>query len=140
MMRWTLTLALAAASACSEGTGYQLKGTEVSPGADAVITANIDNERSVTSLALEAKNLAPPERVLDGATTYVVWARSEPQEPWLRLGALAMDDDGRGGKASLTVAKTTFELIVTAEPDAEAPSPSDKRVFKHQIGSGEPSS
>jgi len=121
-------------SACSGGTSYQLKGTDVTPGADATLNASVDPERHVTSLALEAKNLAPPARVLDGGTTYVLWARPQGQSNWLRLGALDLGDDSRSGKTSVTVSETAFELVVTAEVDSEVDAPSDKRVFEQQIG------
>ena len=135
-MKTTVTLFIAAAlfSACGSALSYDVKGSQLSPGADATINADVQKERHLTKLEVEATNLAPAERVGEGATTYVVWARPNFRTPWSRLGALNLASDGRSGTASLTYAETSFDVIVTAEPDPEVNSPSDMQLFKQHVG------
>ena len=129
-----ITFGAALLAACGGALSYQMKGSDLSPGADATLEAEVASHRHLTRLALDAKNLVPAARVGDGATTYVVWARPSFRAPWTRLGALNLSDDGRSGTASLTYAETDFDVLVTAEPDAEVSSPSEMHVFKQHVG------
>lgn len=128
------TFLVALLAACGSSLSYQMKGSDLSPGADATITADVQTHRNLTRVELNASNLAPAERVGEGATTYVVWARPNFRTPWTRLGALDIDDDGRTGTATLTYAETNFDVLITAEPDAAVNSPSELHLFKQHVG------
>lgn len=133
----TLLLAILTAfvvTACGSALSYQLKGSELSPGADATLKADVQQAQHLTRFDLQASNLAPAGRVGEGATTYVVWARPNFRTPWTRLGALDLGDDGRTGNATLTYAEVDFDVLVTAEPDAEVDSPSQMHLFKQHVG------
>jgi hypothetical protein len=121
-------------TACGGALRYDVQGSDLSPGADATIQADVQKERNLTRLEVEASNLTPAERIGEGATTYVVWARPNFRTPWSRLGALNLASDGRSGTASLTYAETDFEVVITAEPDPEVSIPSAKQLFKQHIG------
>ena len=126
-------LLLVLLSACGGALKYNLKGTQLSPGSDAKLVANVDEGRNVTQLDLRATNLTPADRILEGGTTYVVWQRRDSNTPWARLGALELVDEGRAGAAILSVAETAFDLLVSVEQAPTVASPSGKIVFEQRI-------
>jgi hypothetical protein len=134
----TLLLRSAFAMALLVGCGgplkYDVKGSQLSPGSDAHLVADVDKGRSVTSVEIEAKNLTPAERLVDGGKTYVIWVRKGSDAAWSRAGALELKSEGREGKAKLTVPETAFDLEVTAEAAASVASPSGKVVFEQKVG------
>lgn len=110
---------------------YQLVGTELAPGADAVVKAKSDSKRNLTMLEVDASHLVPADRVVEGGQAYVIWARRDQSVMWSRLGALELDD--RDGEANLTVPELNFELIITAEVQAAPVSPSASIVFQTKV-------
>lgn len=120
--------------ACGGPLKYDLKGSQLSPGSDARVVAEVDGERHVTNVEVLAKNLTPAERLIDGGKTYVIWARKGDDAQWSRLGALDLDGDGRSGKAKVTVPETSFELEVSAESAPNVASPSGKVIFQQKVG------
>lgn len=120
-------------SACGGGLSYDVRGTELSPGADGHLKAKIDAGRVLTHLEFSARNLAPANRILDGGTTYVVWARRDSSVNWTRLGALELTEEGRSGSAKLSTAQSAFDFLVSAETTPDAASPSGKNVFAQRV-------
>ncbi|MEY4577941.1 MAG: hypothetical protein RL701_2644 [Pseudomonadota bacterium] len=120
-------------SACGGALSYDLRGSDVSPGADAKLTAEVDVQRNLTAIDLKVAHLTPAERVLEGGTAYVVWARRDSTVQWMRLGALQLSDEGRVGVAQLTVSEVAFDLEVSAELNAAAVTPSGKTVFAQRV-------
>lgn len=134
MRQLTQTLLLALAlSACGGALNYDLRGTQLSPSSDAKLVAQIDESRNLTELELRASNLTPPDRLLEGGTTFVAWQRKSSETPWGRLGALELSDEGRSGVARLSVPEVAFDLLVSAEQDASVASPSGKTVFEQRV-------
>jgi len=121
------------AAACSGARQYELRGTPLAPASDAKVVANIDQNRNVTKLDIESKNMSPPDRIMPGATTYLVWVRKNDEVPWQRLGALDLDDDGRTGNAQLTVSESSFDMVVSAEKSSAVQAPSGKSIFEQRI-------
>ena len=120
-------------AACGGAIQYDLRGTQLSPGSDGKLEAKIDTSRNVTQLDLRASNLIPPDRVLEGGTSYVVWTRHSHATPWMRLGALELSDEGRTGTALLTVSEIAFDLLVSVEATVDVASPSGKTVFEQRV-------
>ena len=120
-------------AACGGAMKYDLRGTQLSPGSDGKLEAKIDTSRNVTQLDLRASNLTPPDRVLEGGTSYVVWTRHTAATPWMRLGALELTDEGRAGNALLTVSEVAFDLLISVESSVEVASPSGKTVFEQRV-------
>jgi len=127
-----LALGLALAH-CGGPLHFSVRGSELSPGSDAQVTAAVDEGRHVTDVELKATNLTPVDRLIPNGKAYVVWQRKDDKTPWSRAGALALDSDGRNGEAKLTVPETTFDLLISAEADASAASPSGKAVFSQRV-------
>ncbi len=120
-------------AACGGPLKYQVPGSQLSPGSDAKIVAEVDESHGKTELEIEATNLTPAERLIEDGKAYVVWTRKDEQAQWSRVGALELEDDGRKGKGKFTTPETAFDLMITAEKDPSAASPSGKAVFEKRV-------
>lgn len=125
----TLTLLVA----CGGPLKYQIASTPQAPGADAKLVAHVLGDQGQTRLELTVKNLAPPARVSEQATAYVVWYRKDSNTPWGRVGALKYDADDRNGEFEGSVPVTAFDLVVTADENTEGASPSPAIVFTQRV-------
>ncbi len=130
-----LTLAFALSlAACGGPLKYQVKGTPAAAGTDAVLIADVNSETVITTVSIEAEFLAPPDRLMPGATSYVVWARKDSSSEWQRIGSLQYDADKRTGSLEqATVPLTNFELIVSAEQQNSPKSPSPHIVLQQKV-------
>lgn len=128
-----LTLSLLASMAlcgCGGPSEQTVHGTQLAPGADAHITADIDSDAVTTRLAVDVAHLSPPERIESGSKHFVVWQRPNSASPWRRVGVLDYDPDTRkGGLAEMTVPHANFELLITAERQSNPRSPSSAAVI-----------
>lgn len=91
-------------------------------------------ENQNTELEVKVEHLAPPNRVVSGATTYVVWA--QPNEPEARpqnIGSLAVDED-REGELKTKTPFADFVLFITPEANPNATEPSSEPVLKAKVG------
>jgi hypothetical protein len=126
-----LALALSAA-AC--GQTYMVKGMQGAPDADGKITAKVVTENTLTQISIKTEHLAPPERLLPGSSSYIVWARKDSNSDWIRIAKLDYDASNRkGGVEVATVPLTGFELAISAEQQDMPKSPSTMIVFTQKI-------
>ncbi|MFO0756996.1 MAG: hypothetical protein U0359_10910 [Byssovorax sp.] len=124
----------AALVACGGPLKYAPKGTPRAPECDANIVADVNKDSSTTRLEIKAEHLAPPGRLQEGGTTYVVWAR-KPDAQWQRIGAIKYDEGGRTGDiAGVSVPFTSFELIISIEKKADPEAPSGDVVISQKVG------
>jgi hypothetical protein len=135
MGRGMLTLALALLlAACGGPLEYVVKGTPAAAGADAKIVADVNSSTVITTVSVEVEFLAPPDRIMPGATSYVVWARKDSSSEWQRIGSLQYNADKRTGSLpQATVPLTAFELIVSAEQQNSPKSPSPNVVIQQKV-------
>ncbi|XYI03816.1 hypothetical protein ACMHYB_30245 [Sorangium sp. So ce1128] len=120
-------MALASCGGPSERT---VQGTQLAPGTDAHITADINSDAATTRLAVDVVHLAPPERIQAGSKHFVVWQRPSSDIPWRRVGVLDYDARNRGGKlAETTVPYASFELLITVEQQMNPRTPSSAAVI-----------
>ena len=127
-------LASALLAACGGPLRYAPKGTPKAPETDAHLIADIDEKASLTHLTITAEHLAPPGRLQDGGTTYVVWARKNESSVWQRVGALDYDEgDRKGGLKEASVPLTAFDLVVSSEKQAAPASPSSDIVLQQRV-------
>lgn len=127
-----LALFVLIVSACGP-LKYEIKGTSLATGADAVITADVKKDQAMTMLEVKATNLPPPDRVMSGASTFVVWQRKDSAANWSRVGVLAYEEGKREGRFMATVPELTFEVQITAEREAAPESPGPDAVFFQKI-------
>jgi hypothetical protein len=111
------------------GKTYTMQTTTLEPGAVAKldVKANAGN----TELTLKVDHLAKPTLLSQPATNYVVWVEQEGHEPQ-NVGILRVDDNLKGDVKATTTA-TRFMVLVTAEHDAKAQTPSDRVVLKANV-------
>jgi hypothetical protein len=134
--RWRLggLILCALLAGCGGPLRFAAKGTERAPGADAAIVAKVDEKASVTHLTITTEHLAPPDRLKDGGSKFVVWARKDDDAPWSRVGALTYDPETRKGDlAEASVPQTSFDLVITVEKEADPASPSPDVVFSQRV-------
>lgn len=128
VLAWTLV-------ACGGPLEYQSISSPRAPGADASITADVQEAQHQTELKLEIENLPPADRVEAGSHHYVAWYRRDTKETWKRIAGLAYEEDSREATLQTAVPETSFDLWVTTEDDLDAVSPSPNVVFQQRIGS-----
>jgi len=111
---------------------WHLTSSSLAPAATGkvVITAGPNNN---TRLAISVRHLAPPQKMSQSGTTYVVWARGagvtdRPQN----LGALKLDSDLSGQLETVTPLRE-FDLTITVENTHVADSPTSNSVLSGHI-------
>lgn len=87
-----------------------------------------------TSIDLNVRHLAPPERLSPQASTYVVWVRplADDSGRAQNIGALSVDRNLNGRLQTKTPLKQ-FELFVTAEPSTVAEAPTGERIMSAMV-------
>ncbi|MFK7999350.1 MAG: hypothetical protein AB8H86_07120 [Polyangiales bacterium] len=127
---FTVLFALLALSACGGPSEYVVVGTARAAGADGLIT--VEKTESNNLLSIEVENLAPPGRISEGTTVYVVWFKP-PTGPLTAQGTLEYDPDDRVGRFSATSIHAELQVIVSAEIDATANSPSEVVILRQDV-------
>jgi predicted small lipoprotein YifL len=124
---------LAALAGCGGPLKYKVASSRLAPGADADITANINEAQNNTNVEIKIVNLPPPGRVNPNAKFYVAWARKGESGVWSRLGTVKFEEEKRTGMISGTVPEQVFDLEVSAEADEGTASPSADVVFSQHV-------
>lgn len=129
----TLSLVAAAlfAAACSHMNAQAVKLKPETDGAASIAKGEvrtIDASNDNTRVWVKIEHLAPPEKVADGATTYVVWAQPNGGETAQNIGALQVDDKLQGSLMTL-VPYDNFRLFITPEPSAQVTEPSGEEIL-----------
>ena len=73
-----------------------------------------------------------PGRIAQGYTTYVVWFAPTGRTPVVAT-TLEFDEDDRTGNATATNATKTFDVLITAERNAQATVPSQYNVARFRV-------
>ncbi len=128
-----LTVLVLAIASCGP-LKYELKGTALATGADALITADVKKDQALTMLEIKATNLPPPDRVMAGSSVFVVWQRKDSGAQWTRVGVLTYAEDPREGTFMATVPELSFEVQITAEKEPSPASPGPDAVFFQKVG------
>ena len=84
-----------------------------------------------TKVKVEVAHLAQPASVFDQAAIYVVWLKPEAGEAQ-NVGVLNVNKDLKGSLETRTAFKD-FQVMVTAEKDANATSPSGRAVMDTRV-------
>lgn len=127
----TLPLVIAHCGLFGGGGAKQTMTTSAeSPAGEGTVEATrADNDN--TKLDIKVKHLAPPSKLADDASVYVVWikpAKGEAQN----VGALEVDKD-LVGRLETTTPHKAFTLTVTPEPSARMAAPTHKAVFTSDV-------
>jgi len=136
-----LSGALAMGAACSHmpwnssSAGTPMMASPRVPAAQGRVAVK-DADNGNVKLAVQVKNMAPPEKVATGASTYVVWLKplttgNENEQPQ-NLGALAVNKDQEGELDTMTSYRQ-FDLFVTAEPQPGSTTPTGEQLLSTTI-------
>lgn len=111
------------------GKTYTMQTSTLDPSAVAKldVKANTGN----TEMDLKVEHLAKPSLLAQPASNYVVWVEQLGHEP-INEGVLRVDDSLKGEVKATTTA-TRFMVLVTAEDDAKAQTPSDRVVLRANV-------
>jgi hypothetical protein len=115
---------------CSKTQTYEVKGTQVALGTDAVLL--VTPEGGNQAIELTVKYLMPPDRARPGAKFYAVWVRHLDRAP-VQLGNLQYDEKERTGALTTSTPYKSFELFVAPEKDAQPTSPGTVVVLSQQV-------
>lgn len=126
-----LGLLVVLAVGCGGPNQYVLRGAAIAAGADGNVSVG-DYDDGNAEVELEVSNLPPANRVQEGATVFVVWFQP-PEGSASKAGELAYDEDDRTGTLRATSANREFTVLVTAEDEGDAESPSDHVVFRQAV-------
>lgn len=118
-------------AACG-GTKSELKPAAHAEAAKASIKAD-EGDNGNTNVKVEVEHLAPPDKVAQDASVYVVWARPLVGDPQPQnLGALKIDDD-RKGKLETVTALKSFDVLVTPESSSQITRPAHDPVLTGKV-------
>lgn len=130
-----LVIALGAAplsAACGGHSEFPVVGTPRSAGTDGMVTVE-QIEGGNYLVLVEVQHLPPPERVSEGASTYVVWIKPEDGGA-VKAGRLDYDPDERTGTVRATTpAGGRFTVLITAEADDTTAEPSEVVVVQREV-------
>lgn len=98
------------AASCSSSVSFPVSA--VAPAADIIASVKQDKNRNF-EVTVTARNLADPERIAPGKTTYVVWVVTEEGEV-KNLGQLDVKNARTASLSSLTAFEFS-EIFITAE-------------------------
>jgi hypothetical protein len=84
------------------------------------------------TIDVKVEHMAPPAKVFDGTSHYVVWLMPEGNAPPQNVGVLPIGEDLTGHLTAKTPFKN-FDIVVTAEAVATAARPSGNRVMNATV-------
>ena len=115
------------AAACAAATLPLGSSSEIPAAQGKVSLKNTKNGN--VQIKLSVKHLAPPGRIIPGATVFVVWARGlAPGAGAQNLGALRVDKN-LNGKLTAVTAMSSFDLFVTCEQSQTAALPATPELL-----------
>jgi hypothetical protein len=125
----TIAALLSLLAVVAWGKTYTMQATSLEPAALAKldVKANTGN----TELILKVEHLAKPTLLSRPATNYVVWVQQDNHES-KNEGVLRVDENLKGEVKATTTA-TRFTVLVTAEDDAKALTPSDRIILRADV-------
>jgi len=122
-----ITLLLAAAAWARED---KLTNTGVAPAAQGKVITSTDSNGN-TSVEIQVEHLANPQSLKPAKEAYLVWVQPSGQSAQL-LGALRVGDDMKGSVKGSTPF-TNFDVIITAEDQLKAGTPSSTVILKGNV-------
>jgi hypothetical protein len=110
---------------------FRMRAGESNPAAMGVIHANTDRNGNL-SIELEAKHLAPPDRLSPAHSTYVVWVQPSGK-PAEVMGELRVNTQDEAASFKTSVPYHNFDVFVTAEDSPKPDTPSSTEVLRASV-------
>jgi hypothetical protein len=127
---WAAMLALLLATVVAWAREDKLTNTGVAPAAQGKVITSTDRNGN-TSVEVEVEHLANPQSLKPAKEAYLVWIQQSGQSPQL-LGALRVNEDLKGTLKGSTPF-TNFDVIITAEDQLKADTPSSTVILKGTV-------
>jgi hypothetical protein len=130
----TLTLSVAAVlllATAAFADQFKMRAGESNPAAMGVVHVNTDRNGNL-NLELEAKHLAPPDRLSPAHSSYVVWVQPSGK-PAEVMGQLRVNTQDEAASFKTSVPYHNFDIFVTAEDTPKPDSPSSTEVLRTSI-------
>ena len=128
-----LTLMMAVASGCA--TNAELAPTQLNPAAVGQVWLEEGREGENHEVKIKVEHMAPPQRIDDDLSTYVVWLRSRGQKEWSNVGQLSVGAD-RDARLSVPTVFRELDVLITAEPQADVQTPGQSVVLQGAVEAG----
>ena len=126
-----LVLTLSIASHFAHAKKFPLTAAAVVPSAQGEVETGRDDNGN-TTVELKVEHLAPPENLTPPRTAYIVWFQERGGSNPTIQGQLRPDKKLKAKFRTVTPMKN-FDVIVTAESDANATSPSGTEVLRASV-------
>lgn len=110
---------------------FKMRAGESNPAAMGVVHVNTDRNGNL-ALELEAKHLAPPDRLSPAHSVYVVWIQpaGKPPQP---VGELRVNTQDEAASFKTSVPEHNFDIFVTAEDSSKPDAPSSTVVLRTSV-------
>ena len=118
-------------AAAASADQFKMRAGESNPAAMGVIHANTDRNGNL-AIEMEAKHLAPPDRLSPPHSTYVVWIQSAGK-PAEAMGELRVNKDDMAASFKTSVPYHNFDIFVTAEDSPKPDAPSGTEVLRTSV-------
>lgn len=109
---------------------WSMNTTDKIPSAQGKVKVAAEKDGN-TKVKVEVEHLAQPANVFEEASTYVVWLKPEHGAAQ-NVGVLSVDKDLKGELETRTAFKD-FSVIVTAEKNPHATTPSPHSIMNAQV-------
>jgi hypothetical protein len=126
-----LVLTLSIASHFAHAKKFPLTAAAVVPSAQGEVETGRDDNGN-TTVQLKVEHLAQPENLTPPRAAYVVWFQERGGSNPTIQGQLRPDKKLKAKFRTMTPMKS-FDVIVTAESDANAPSPGGTEILRASV-------
>jgi hypothetical protein len=127
---WATMAALLLVTVLAWAREDRLTNAGVAPAAQGKVITSTDSNGN-TSVEVQVEHLVNPQRLQPAKEAYLVWIQPSGQSPQL-LGALRVGDDMKGSIKGSTPF-TNFDVIITAEDQLKADTPSSTVILKGNV-------
>jgi hypothetical protein len=110
----------------SGGSRVPLQASAGIPSAKGEVDAS--QKEGNMKLSVKVQHMAPPQKLAQGATTYVVWSEPIAGGPPQNLGSLKLADD-RSAKLDTVTPARDMKIVITPEPSTGVTKPSAQPVL-----------
>jgi hypothetical protein len=110
---------------------FRMRAGESNPAALGVVHVNTDRNGNL-SIVMDAKHLAPPDRLSPAHSVYVVWVQPSGKSPEV-LGELRVNKQDEAASFKTSVPYHNFDIFVTAEDSPKPDTPSSTEVLRASV-------
>ena len=107
---------------------FPMRSGTLNAAAMGTVHAKVDKNGNL-AITLDAKHLAPADRLAPAHSNYVVWIQATDKQPE-EVGVLSVDPTKETATISTTVPYHQFDIFVTAEDNPKPTSPSSDEALR----------